>query len=226
MSESITVRSGFDGFEVPAYRFAPGNARRGGLIVVQEIFGANEHIRNVAAQYAEDGYEVLAPAMFERAAPSFEADYDPKSFVRGRKAVEQTPWDQVQADLQACIDALEGPVFIVGYCWGGSAAWLAACRCENLKAASCYYGRHILDLVGETPRCPTILHYGREDASIPPEDVETVVAAHPDLPVHLYDAGHGFNRDVGEHYNVDAAHLARLRTLQLFHRAAGARGEV
>lgn len=226
MSDRVTVRSGVDGFDVPAYHFAPGNARRGGLIVVQEIFGANEHIRGVAAQYAEDGYEVLAPALFERAAPGFETGYDPKSFVRGRAAVDQTPWDQVQGDLQACIDSLAGPVFIVGYCWGGSAAWLAACRCADLRAASCYYGRHIKDLKDETPLCPTILHYGRHDASIPPSDVQAVMAAHPDLPVHLYDAEHGFNRDVGEHFNPDAAHLARLRTLQLFHRASGVKGEV
>jgi carboxymethylenebutenolidase len=226
MSDPIKIRSRFDGFDVPAYHFAPGNARRGGLIVVQEIFGANEHIRSVAQAYAEDGYEVLAPALFERVLPGFEAGYDARAFVQGRNAVGQTPWDQVQGDLQACIDAMAGPVFTVGYCWGGAAAWLAACRCENLAAASCYYGRHIIGLKNETPRCPTILHYGRHDESIPMEDVEAVAAAHPDLPVHVYDAGHGFNRDVGDHYSPDAAHLARLRTLQLFHRAAGAKGEV
>ena len=226
MSEVVTVRSGFDGFEVPAHHFAPGNARRGGLIVVQEIFGANDHIRRVAAQFAEEGYEVLAPAMFERVEPGFETGYDARAVVRGRAAVAKTSWDQVQGDLQACIDSLAGPVFIVGYCWGGAAAWLAACRCERLAAASCYYGRHIVGLKDDTPRCPTILHYGREDESIPLSDVEAVAAAHPDLPVHLYDAGHGFNRDVGDHYQADAAHLARLRTLQLFHRASGVKGEV
>ena len=226
MSEVVTVRSGFDGFEVPAHHFAPGNARRGGLIVVQEIFGANDHIRRVAAQFAAEGYEVLAPAMFERVLPGFEAGYDARAVVQGRAAVAKTPWDQVQGDLQACIDRLAGPVFIVGYCWGGAAAWLAACRCERLAAASCYYGRHIVGLKDERPRCPTILHYGREDESIPLSDVEAVAAAHPELPVHLYDAGHGFNRDVGDHYRADAAHLARLRTLQLFHRASGVRGEV
>ncbi len=226
MSDRVSVRSGFDGFEVPAYPVAPGNARRGGLIVVQEIFGANEHIRRVAARFAEEGYEVLAPAMFERVEPGFETGYDARAVVQGRAAMARTPWDQVQGDLQACIDHLAGPVFIVGYCWGGAAAWLAACRCENLNAASCYYGRHIVGLKDETPRCPTILHYGREDESIPLSDVETVAAAHPDLPIHLYDGGHGFNRDVGDHYQPDAAHLARLRTLQLFHRASGVKGEV
>lgn len=227
MSEIVRVASAFDGFDVPAYRFAPGNARRGGLIVVQEIFGANAQIRRVAERYAEDGYEVLAPAMFERAAPGFEAGYDPRSFVRGRKAAEATPWEQVQGDLQALIDHLAGPVFIVGYCWGGAAAWLAACRCENLAAASCYYGRAITALKDETPRCPTLLHYGLHDEFIPVADIEAVRAAHPDLALHTYDTGHAFNRDGDPaHYVEDAAHLARLRTLQLFHRAAGAKGEV
>jgi carboxymethylenebutenolidase len=226
MSEQIKLKSRFDGFEFPAYHFAPGNARRGGLVVIQEIFGANPHIRSVAEGFAEDGYEVLAPAMFERVIPDFETGYDARSLVQGRGAMEKTPWDQVQGDLQACIDHLAGPVFAVGYCWGGAAAWLAACRCDNLAAASCYYGRHIVGLKDETPRCPTILHYGREDEGIPLDVVETIAQAHPDLPIHLYDAGHGFNRDVGDHYAPEAAHLARLRTLQLFHRAAGGKGEV
>jgi carboxymethylenebutenolidase len=226
MSDVVTVRSGFDGFEVPAYHFAPGNARRGGLIVLQEIFGANAHIRGVAAQFAEEGYEVLAPAMFERVLPGLESGYDARAVLQGRAAMAKTPWDQVQGDLQACIGHLSGPVFVVGYCWGGTAAWLAACRCDGVAAVSCYYGRHIVGLKGETPRCPTILHYGRNDESIPLSDVEAVMAAHPDVPIHLYDAGHGFNRDVGEHYHPDAAHLARLRTLQVFHRASGVRSEV
>lgn len=160
MGEMIKLKSRFDGFEVPAYHIAPGNARRGGLVVIQEIFGVNEHMRAVADGFAADGYEVIAPAMFERAHPGFEAGYDPMGFARGRAAMEKTPWDQVQGDLQAAIDALAGPVFAVGYCWGGAAAWLAACRCDNLAAASCYYGRAILQLKDETPRCPTILHYG------------------------------------------------------------------
>ncbi len=226
MSEIVRVRSGFDGFDLPAYRFAPGNARRGGLIVIQEIYGANAHIRRVAEGYAEDGYEVLAPAMFERVLPGFEPDPDLRATAKGRDAVGKTPWEQVQGDIQALIDSLAGPVFIVGYCWGGAAAWLAACRCERLAAASCYYGRHIIGLKDETPRCPTLLHYGAKDDLIPPEDIEAIRAGHPDLPVHVYNAGHAFNRDGDPHFVEDAAHLARLRTLQLFHRASGVKSEV
>jgi carboxymethylenebutenolidase len=226
MGETIKVASRFDGFEVPAYRAPPGNARRGGLIVLQEIFGVNGHIRAVADAYAEEGYEVLAPSMFERRIPGFEGGHDPRGVAKGLAAMQKTPWDQVQGDLQAMIDHLAGPVFVVGYCWGGSAAWLAACRCEGLAAASCYYGRQILALVDETPRCPVILHYGDRDASIPMADVEAVREAHPDIPLHVYPAGHAFNNaDRPEHHAPDASHLARLRTLQLFHRASGVRAE-
>jgi carboxymethylenebutenolidase len=226
MGEMIEVASRFDGFTVPAYHAPPGNARRGGLIVVQEIFGVNSHVRAVAEGFAEDGYEVLAPSMFEREIPGFEGSYDPRCVARGLGAMQKTGWDQVQGDLQAMIDQLAGPVFVVGYCWGGAAAWLAACRCEGLAAASCYYGRQISSLMEETPRCPVVLHYGSHDASIPMPDVEAVRAAHPDLPLHTYDAGHAFNNaDRPEHYNADAANLARLRTLQLFHKASGVRAE-
>jgi carboxymethylenebutenolidase len=225
MGEMITLTSAFDGFALPAYHVGPGNARRGGLVVIQEIFGVNQHIRAVADRFAADGYEVLAPAFFERAKSDFQVGYDAFGVGRGRALMEQTPWDQAQGDLQAAIDALQGPVFAVGYCWGGSAAWLAACRCEGLFAASCYYGRQILPMKDETPRCPVILHYGKTDHSIPLEEVERVREAHPDIPLHLYDAGHGFNCDEREAFSADAASLARLRTLQLFHRAAGAKGE-
>ena len=225
MGKMITVKSAFNGFDVPAYHVAPGNARRGGLVVIQEIFGVNQHIRAVADGFAEDGYEVIAPAMYERGKSDFQAGYDAFGVGRGRALMETTPWEQVRDDLQAAIYALQGPVFAVGYCWGGAAAWLAASRCEGVAAASCYYGRQILPLKDQSPRCPVILHYGREDHSIPMEDVEQVRQAHADIPLHLYDAGHGFNCDERESFNADAARLARLRTLQLFHKTAGSKGE-
>jgi carboxymethylenebutenolidase len=226
MSDWVKLKSGHDGFEVPAYHCKPLDARRGGLVVVQEIFGVNEHIREVAERFAADGYETLAPAFFERAKPGFEADYSPMGFGRGRDLVGKTPWDQVVGDLQAAIDALAPPVFVVGYCWGGVAAWLAACRCTGVAAASAYYGRMIVDLKDETPRAPIILHYGKTDAHIPPDNYEAVAAAHPDVPIYLYDAGHGFNCDKRDDYAADPARLARLRTLQLFQRSGGSKGEV
>ncbi|HEY2481870.1 MAG TPA: dienelactone hydrolase family protein, partial [Caulobacteraceae bacterium] len=123
-----------------------------------------------------------------------------------------------------CAAALSPPVFAVGYCWGGTAAWLAACRVDGLAAASCYYGRRIPELIAETPHCPVICHFGRHDASIPPEAVEKIAEAFPDMPLYSYDAGHGFASDRRPDFEPDSARLARLRTLQLFARAGG-RGE-
>lgn len=127
-------------------------------------------------------------------------------------------------DIQAAADALAGPVFVTGFCWGGAATWLAACRCSGVAAASCFYGRRISELVDETPKCPTILHFGRKDASIPMEKVDEIAAKHPDLPIHIYDAGHGFVSDRRQDYDADCARLARLRTLQLFARNGGGSG--
>jgi carboxymethylenebutenolidase len=223
---TTSLRSPFDGFVFEAFHAVPPDARRGGLVLIQEIFGVTGHIRDLAEGFAEDGYEVLAPALFARHAPGFEASYDADGVAKGRALSEATPWDEVAADLQAAIDALAPPVFTVGYCWGGTAAWLAACRFDGLAAASGYYGRRIPELLGETPRCPVILHFGRQDASIPVSVIEAIDAAHPDVPVHLYDAGHGFASDRGDDYRPDPARLARLRTLALFARSGGGRGEV
>jgi carboxymethylenebutenolidase len=226
MGETIRLTSLHDGFVFPAYDAVPSDARRGGLLLIQEIFGVTEHIRELADGFAEDGYEVLAPALFERLEPGFEGNYDADGIARGREYSQATSWEQVAADLQACADALRPPVFAVGYCWGGAAAWLAACRVEGLAAASGFYGRRIPELLDETPRCPVILHFGKTDPTIPPEVVEQVRERHADVPVHLYDAGHGFVSDRRADYHEDSARLARLRTLQLFHRAGGSRGEV
>jgi carboxymethylenebutenolidase len=223
---TIRLASPLDGFGFDAHRAAPTDARRGGLVVIQEIFGVTAHIRELADGFAADGYEALAPALFARREPGFEAGYDAEGVARGRALSEATPWDEVAADLQAAIDALAPPVFVVGYCWGGTAAWLAACRCTGVAAASSFYGRRIPELVSETPRAPIILHFGRGDASIPPETIEAVAAAHPDLPIHLYDAGHGFVSDRRADHRPDAARLARLRTLQLFALNGGGRGEL
>ena len=207
MGETIRLKSRFDGFEITAYHAVPGDARRGGLVLAQEIFGLTDHIRELCEGFAADGYEVIAPAFFDRAAPGFEADYSPASIEKGKELSQATPWDQVQGDLQAAIDALHGPVFVTGFCWGG--------------AAACFYGRRISELVDETPKAPTILHFGKADASIPPEKVEAIRERHPELPIFLYDAGHGFVSDRRSDYDPDSAKLARLRTLAHFSRSSG-----
>ena len=227
MGEKIQLASLADGFQFDAYRAPAQEARRGGLVLVQEIFGVNANIRGLADGFAAEGYEVIAPSMFDRLERGFETGYDdPADIAKGRDYAGRTDWALAISDIQACIDVLKGPVFIAGYCYGGSVAWVAACRARGLAAASAFYGRLIVNFTGETPRCPTILHFGKTDATIPMEDVAKIEAAHPDIPVWLYDAGHGFCCDGRKDFQPDACRLARLRTLQLFHRSGGARGEM
>lgn len=222
---TIRLESRADGFAFDAYHVKPGDARRGGLVLIQEIFGVTDHIREVADGFADDGYEVIAPAFFDRQQRGFEATYEPDDMARAVALSQAAPWDEVVGDAQAAIDALKGPVFVAGFCWGGAASWAVAARCEGVAGASCFYGRRISELLDEPPRCPTILHFGKTDASIPLEKVEEIRARYPDMPVHLYDAGHGFASDRRKDYQPDAARLARLRTLQLFARSGGGRGE-
>ena len=199
MGETLRLTSKTDGFSFGAYHVAPADARRGGLVLIQEIFGVTEAIRALADGYAADGYEVIAPDL------------------SGRQA-----WDQVEGHLQAAIGALATPVNVVGYGWGGTAAWLAACRCEGVAAVSSFYGAGLADLMAETPRRPTILHFSKRDAAVPLAVIDQIAAAHPDMPIHLYDADSGFAFDRAS----DSARLARLRTLQLFQRSSGVRAEV
>ena len=226
MGEEVRLTSARDGFVFGAYRAPAVDARRGGLVLIQEIFGVTAHIRELADGFADDGYETLAPQLFDRQQRSFEAGYDAEGVALGRRYSEAAPWDEVAADLAACVAALAPPVFVVGYCWGGTATWLAACRCAGVAAASSFYGRRIPELLDETPRCPIILHFGRRDPTIPADAVAAIAARHPDIPIHLYDAGHGFVSDRRADYDPDAARLARLRTLQLFTLHGGGRGEM
>jgi len=224
--DTVRLESRYDAAIFGAYHVRPTDARRGGLVLIQEVFGVTDHIRELADGFAADGYQVLAPQMYDRMDYGFEAAYDQDGMRKGMIYSKAATWDQVEGDLQACVDALGGQAFVVGYCWGGTATWLAACRVKGVQAASCYYGRRIPELLHETPKCPTILHFGKTDASIPPEVVEAIRTAHPDLPIYLYDAGHGFNSDRRSDYDADSASLARLRTLQLFQRSGGAKGEI
>jgi len=211
-----------DGASIGVYQVRPLGQRLGGLVLIQEIFGVTEHIRQQADAFADQGYEVFAPALFDREAPGVQLGRGPEDMAKAMKlARELHPFAQSVADAQTCIAALRprGPVFITGYCYGGSVTWAAACRSEGLAAASAYYGSLVPSLAHETPQCPTILHFGRLDASIPMESVAKVQAAHPALPVHVYEAGHGFNGD-GQHHQDEAAALAFERTLALFRSAA------
>lgn len=213
-----------DGASIGAYHVQPKYERRGGLVLIQEIFGVTDHIRQQCDSFADDGYEVIAPALFDREAPGLEASYSDEDRKQAMDiAKQQHPFDQSVRDTQVCIERLQeyGPVFITGYCYGGSVVWAAACRCDGLAAASGYYGSLIPQLAEETPRCPVILHFGRHDQGIPLEGVEQVRARHPEVEVYLYDAGHGFNSDRRANYHQQSAELARQRTLELFRRNGG-----
>jgi carboxymethylenebutenolidase len=226
VGETIRLKSRADGFELDAYHVRPGDARRGGVVLIQEIFGVTDHIRELCDGFAADGYEVIAPAFYDRLERGYASDYSEASIQKGVHYSQATPWDQVAGDAQAAIDALQAPVFVTGYCWGGAATWLVACRCDGVAAASCFYGRRISELKDETPKCPTILHFGKSDASIPPERIEEIRERHPDIPIYMYDAGHGFVSDRRRDYHEDSARLARLRTLALFSRSGGGKGEI
>lgn len=209
-----------DGAEIAVYHVSPPGTRRAGLVLVQEIFGVTDHIRELCDEYAHDGFEVLSPALFDREHPGFEASYTGPDFNRAVELARQLhPFEQSLKDVQSCIDRLapDGPVFVVGYCYGGSIAWLSTTRLHGVAAASAYYGSLIPGAVDEEPRVPVIAHFGRYDQGIPMEGVERVIArAWPKASVHVYEAGHGFNSDRRKDYHEPSADLARERTLEWF----------
>ena len=224
MGAPITLHCRSDGAPFEAYRAPADDVRRGGMVMLHAIWGVTPHIRELADSFAEQGYEVIAPSLLHRFEAGFpEANTDRDAYPRRAGYAEAVGWGEgVLGEVQAAIDALAPPVFVVGFCFGGTTAWLAACRCDGLAAASCFYGNHIVHYRTETPRCPTILHFGAEDPLTPPEDIDAIAAAQPELPIWIYEgAGHAFMAPSDHH--PDAARLARLRTLQLFHRSASAR---
>jgi len=209
-----------DGAETAVYHVRPAGSRRGGLVLVQEIFGVTDHIRELCDEYAQDGYEVLAPALFDREHPGFEADYTGEDYARAvQLARELHPFDLSLCDIQSCVDELasSGAVFVVGYCYGGSLAWFASTRLQGVAAAASYYGSLVAEASDEEPIVPVICHFGRYDTGIPMDGVDRLIAkAWPRARIHVYDAGHGFNSDRRKDYHEFSADLARERTLELF----------
>lgn len=214
-----------DGHLLAAYEAVPhAPHHRGGLVIVQEIFGVNPHIRAVADGWAEEGYYCIAPALFDRVKPGTELGYDSAAIETGRGMAQSIGMDAMLRDVEAAIGAAAcaGRVGVVGYCLGGSLAWLAATRLRGLAAASCYYGGRIVHSLSETPHCPVQMHFGERDKSIPMSDVATIEAAvDGTAEVFVYPAGHAFNRDGGDNWDPDSARLARERTLALFHAHVG-----
>jgi carboxymethylenebutenolidase len=209
-----------DGATIGAYRADPEGKPKAGLVVVQEIFGVNHHIRAVADRYAALGYLAVAPALFDRVERGVELDYTPEGVGKGRSLLGGLSAEQSLTDIAAAaaVAAEAGPVGLVGYCWGGRLAYLAACRLDGVAAAVGYYGGRIVDFLGETPQAPLLLHFGERDAHIPLSEVEAIRAAHPELPIHVYAADHGFNCDERASYDKPSADLALERTLAFFER--------
>jgi carboxymethylenebutenolidase len=218
MGRSLKLEAS-DGHVLSAYRSDPDGRPKGGIVVLQEIFGVNVHIRDVTDGFARDGFAALAPALYDRSSlKDAELGYGPEDVERGRKLREEFSWDDTVFDVAAAGNVLrdEGlKVGTVGYCWGGSISFLAALRLE-LDCAVVYYGGQILPYVEERARCPLLLHFGKMDKSIPPADVETIRKTHPEAIVHLYDADHGFNCDRRAQFDEKATRLARERTLEFF----------
>lgn len=211
-----------DRFVVPAYVAQPEGKPRGGIVVVQEIFGVNSHIRGVADRFAAEGYLAVAPATFERVKPGVDMGYSEADMKIGfelKTAVSALPGAGVLQDIQAAIDhaakAGGGKVGIIGFCWGGLLTWRAACLLKGLSAAVPYYGGGITaeEEIARQPKCPVMAHFGDQDHWIPMEGVEAFRKAHPEVEVHVYQANHGFNCDQRGSYNEAAAKLARERSL-------------
>ena len=213
MGEFIELTAS-DVHKFSAWRAVPKDKPRAAVLVIQEIFGVNSHIRDVTERFAAQGYLAMAPAFFDRYEREFETGYDPDDIVRARTLMARLDWDLALLDLEAARQAVagEGKVGVVGYCWGGSVAWLAAGRLP-IQAAVGYYGGQIERFKDETPLCPTILHFGKEDGHIPLSAVEAIRAAQPQVPIYLYDAGHGFSCDQRASFDEAAHALAWQRTL-------------
>lgn len=215
-----------DGHHFSAYDASPSGKPRGGLVVVQEIFGVNRHIRDVAESYAADGYHVLAPALFDRAERGIELGYDKENVAAGVALRQKITLDEMLADIDACVAALKpaGKVGIVGYCLGGSLAWLAAARLKGLGAAVGYYGGMIARHLAETPKCPVMLHFGEDDGGIPISDVAAIRTAVDANVVQVFSyagAGHAFSRAGNQAHHAPSAELARQRSLEFMREHLG-----
>jgi len=206
-----------DSFKLGAYRADPSGTPKGGVVVIQEIFGVNHHIRAVCDRIAAQGYAALAPALFDRQQPNFESGYSPDEIAEARKFVANPDWAAMMRDVQAAIDEAKksGPAAIVGFCLGGTIAFLAAAKLNGLSAAIGWYGGQIVKNADEKPKVPTQLHFGEKDASIPMSDVEIIKQKRGgDCEIYVYpDAQHGFNCEERGSYNEAAAKLARERSI-------------
>jgi carboxymethylenebutenolidase len=215
---STTQLTATDGHTLDAYCAHPAVAPQGAIVVLQEIFGVNPHIRSLCDRYAALGYLAIAPHLFDRVARSQEMGYDAEGVARGREVKGKLTDEQALLDVQAAVDwaaARLGPqpkVAVIGFCWGGTLAWLAAARLSGVACAVAYYGTNIAGYLGDAPKVPVLLHFGEQDTHIPPEHVARIAQAWPQLEIHRYEAGHGFNCDDRPAFHQPSAQAAALRT--------------
>jgi carboxymethylenebutenolidase len=208
-----------DGFVLGAYRAEPQGPAKAAIVVVQEIFGVNHHIRAICDRYAAQGYVAVAPSIFDRIEPNFQSGYSPDEVTVARKFVANPDWPAMLRDTQAAIDSVAsvGPVGIVGFCLGGSVAYAAATKLNGLSAAVGYYGGAVVRFADDQPSVPTQLHFGEKDAGIPLSDVETIRSKRPDVEVFVYPgAQHGFGCDERASYDKASSDLAQERTFAFF----------
>ena len=212
-----------DGHKLSAYRAEPKGKPRGGLIVVQEIFGVNSHIKSVADGYAADGYLAVAPAFFDRVERGLDIGYSQADIERGRAFIPKMQWDTVILDAAAALKDVKsaGKTGIVGYCWGGTVSWMSASRLSGLAATVTYYGGGITNNSGEKPKCPVMSHWGETDHAIPIDGVKKFLGEHPEVTSFIYPAGHGFNCDQRGSFHADSAKLARQRSLDFLRKHLG-----
>lgn len=214
MGATIQLKAS-DGHRFSVYQAEPAGTPLGAVVIAPEIFGVNPHIRSVADGFAQDGFLVLAPQLFDRVQPDYEAGYDETGVAAGRAIIADLEMDAAMRDVDACVAAASeaGPVGLVGYCWGGTIAWLAASRTQGLAASVSYYGGGIPSYPDDKPAIPLMLHFGEQDQHPSLEQARQIAADNPGAAAHFYPAGHGFNCDVRGSYDADSAQLARGRTV-------------
>ena len=223
MSEMVKLKAS-DSHELDAHVARPSGTRIAGLVVLQEAFGVNHHIRSVTDNYARDGFLAVAPALFDRLERGVELGYEGADLQKGIALARQSNPEDVMKDVAAALEYLRKNQAkhcgVIGYCFGGTMAWLAATHL-NPDVAVGYYGGYIARFAQENPRCPVMLHFGSLDKHIPKEDVERVHVAHPEVEIFWYEADHGFNCADRSSYNAAAANQARARSLEFLKRYAG-----
>jgi carboxymethylenebutenolidase len=221
--EWITLRAR-DSHQLAAYDARPSAAPRGGIVILQEIFGVTSHIRSVCDRYAARGYHAIAPALFDRVRPNVELSYSKPDAAIGRELRGRIPWEQTFADVDCARDhiAPSGKTASLGYCWGATISWRVATQLGGFAASVCYYPTQVMPYVTETPKQPVLMHFGERDPIATIEHANALRAAQGDaIDLHLYQAGHGFNCDDSSEFEPASADLALHRTLDFLRQHIG-----